>query len=59
MRSKYTRVISAAALIVVGYLAGSVMPIAQASDGMADVVRQLGGIHSELTMMRRLMERGR
>ena len=51
------RIIGAALLVTLGYLAGSLHPTASATDGAAGIVQELKNIHNELTTIRRVIEK--
>ena len=51
------RMIGAALLLTLGYLAGSLHPVASAADGAAGIVHELQNIHTELTNIRRVIEK--
>ncbi|MEY4510527.1 MAG: hypothetical protein RLZZ450_2649 [Pseudomonadota bacterium] len=53
------RIIAAALLLTVGYLAGTLRPTASAAEGAAGIVQELKAIRGELTNIRRALEKVR
>ncbi|MDB4989909.1 MAG: hypothetical protein JWN04_5087 [Myxococcaceae bacterium] len=51
------QITTAALLLTLGYLAGTLAPSASASDGAAGIVAELKNIHSELSTIRRAIEK--
>ena len=51
------KIIAALALLLAGYLAGTLAPTASAADGAAGIVAELRGIHGELSNIRRVIEK--
>ena len=51
------RMLMAALLLLIGFLAGTIHPRAHALDPSERLVRELSGIRGELTQIRRALER--
>lgn len=51
------RMCIAVLLLLIGFVAGTLQPRVHALDPTERLVRELSGIHSELTQIRRVLER--